>query len=131
VVEGGQVAMIPRRMLDPLRPNAKPTQTEMEEGLYQYHPFLFFDSRGYVTMNQTVLGVERLFVTPAVIESTTLVLATGLDTFFTRTTPSKTFDLLAADFNFSFLLALLGGLLLAVVALQRLDRRKKLQAAWQ
>jgi len=48
-----------------------------------------------------------------------------------QATPSKTFDLLAADFNHAFLLLLLGGLGLAVVLMQRWDRKKKLGAAWQ
>jgi len=46
---------------------------------------------------------SSVFVHPAVIESTTLVLAVGVDLFYTRATPSKTFDLLAADFNHPFL----------------------------
>jgi hypothetical protein len=82
-------------------------------------------------MNETVLGLERVFATPALIESTTLVLMAGIDVFFTRATPSKTFDLLAADFNHSFLLALLGGLAVMTVALKKLDREKKINAAWQ
>jgi hypothetical protein len=55
VFDGGQIAMIPRRMLDPRRPNAVPTKVEMEEGLFQYHPHLFLDPRGYVTMNQVFI----------------------------------------------------------------------------
>lgn len=123
--------MVPRRMLDPRRPNTPPTANEKQEGLMQYHPFLFVDPRTCLTMNETVLGLERVFATPALIESTTLVLMAGIDVFFTRATPSKTFDLLAADFNHSFLLALLGGLAVMTVALKKLDREKKINAAWQ
>jgi ER membrane protein complex subunit 1 len=118
-------------MLDPRRPNTPPNPNELAEGLMQYHPFLFLDPRNLVTMNETVLGLSRVATTPAVIESATLVLACGVDLFFTRATPSKTFDLLAADFNHSFLLALLGGLAVATVALKRIDRDKKMKAAWQ
>jgi len=131
VLEGGQVAMVPRRLLDPRRPNGKPSQAEASEGLLQYHPYLVLDPRAFVSMNQTVLGAERVFVTTAVIESTTLVLTAGLDLFFTRATPSKTFDLLAADFNKEFLLLLLGGLLVATVGLRKLDKDRKLKSAWQ
>ncbi len=46
-------------------------------------------------------------------------------------TRTQTFDLLAADFNHGFLLALLGGLATAVVLLQRFDANKKLAAAWK
>jgi hypothetical protein len=130
VFDGGQIAMIPRRMLDPRRPNSPPSKTEMEEGLFQYHPHLFLDPRGYITMNQTSLGVNHVYLSSAIIESATIVLATGIDTFFTRATPSKTFDLLAADFNYSFLLALLGGLLVATIILRKFDQEKKLNSAW-
>ena len=64
-------------------------QVEQMEGLLQYHPFLYPDTRQYVTLNQTVMGLDRCFVTPAIIESTALVLATGVDVFFMRATPSK------------------------------------------
>lgn len=131
VLESGQVMMVPRRMIDPRRPNAPPTKNEMSEGLMQYHPFLFFDPRNMVTMNDTVLGLDRVLVTPATIESTALVLATGIDVFFTRATPSKSFDLLAAEFNHGFLLALLVGLGIAVAVAKKLDREKKISAAWQ
>jgi hypothetical protein len=46
-------------------------------------------------------------------------------------TLSQTFDLLAADFNHQFLLALLGGLALATVFLSRIEASKKLGAAWK
>mmetsp|Transcript_41948 Transcript_41948/g.84760 ORF Transcript_41948/g.84760 Transcript_41948/m.84760 type:complete len:995 (+) Transcript_41948:1441-4425(+) len=131
VLESGQVVMVPRRMLDPRRPNTAPTKHEQAEGLMQYHPFLFLDPRHFVTMNETVTGLSSVFAVPAVIESATLVLLGGVDVFFTRATPSKTFDLLAADFNRPFLLALLFGLALMTVALKKLDREKKINAAWQ
>ena len=123
--------MVARRMLEPRRPTNQPTKVEMEEQLMQYHPFLFVDPRGYLTMNETVLGLASVALAPAHIESTTLALMVGTDLFFTRATPSKTFDLLAADFNHAFLLALLGGLGLAVAALRKWDRSSKLSAAWQ
>jgi hypothetical protein len=131
VLESGQVAMLPRRLLEPRRPFSEPSKVEQQEGLLRYHPFLFPDSRQFVTLNQTVFGLDRVFVTPAIIESTTLVLATGLDVFFMRATPSKTFDLLAADFNHPFLALLTAGLGFAVYALSNMDRKKKLNGAWK
>ena len=44
--------MVPRRMLEPRRPNGQPSKVEMEEGLMGYHPFLTIDGRGYVTANE-------------------------------------------------------------------------------
>ena len=51
--------------------------------------------------------------------------------FFSRVTPSKTFDLLAADFNRPMLLMLLAGLTTALVVTKSWDKKKKLAMAWK
>jgi len=130
-MESGQVAQLHRRMLDPRRPNKEPSKTEKMEGLMQYFTFLFPPPITMVTANRTVVGLEKIHATPAVIESTTLVLATGVDVFFMRTAPSKSFDLLAAEFNRPMLLALLVGLTTATVLASRLERKKRLAGAWK
>lgn len=131
LLQSGQIAVLPRRLLEPRRPSGTPSKTEQQEGLFQYHPLLLPDGRYYASLNQTILGLQRVFVAPALIESTTLVLATGVDTYFMRVTPSKTFDLLAADFNHIFLALLTAGLAFSVIILRNMDRRKKLNGAWQ
>ena len=84
-----------------------------------------------VTYNQTVEGLTDIYTTSAIIESTSLVLGVGLDIFFMRTAPSKTFDMLPADFNRPLLLMLLGGLGTGVFAAAHFSKRKRIQAAWK
>lgn len=38
------------------------------------------------------------------MESTSLLLVTGQDLFFTRLSPDRTYDMIQTDFNYSFLL---------------------------
>ena len=49
------------------------------------------------------------------LESTTLVLAYGLDLWFTREAPSKTFDVLSEDFSKGTLLTTIFGLILGIL----------------
>jgi len=130
-LESGQVASLHRRFIDPRRPNGKPSKTEMMEGLMTYSPYLPIIPFAMVTVNGSVMGLEDIHATSAVIESTSLVLSQGIDMFFSRVTPSKTFDLLAADFNRPMLLMLLAGLTTALVVTKGMDKRKKLAMAWK
>ena len=93
----------------------------------RYSPFLPLIPFTLVTVNSTVLGLEQIYATSAVIESTSLVVSQGLDLFFSRVTPSKTFDLLAADFNRPMLILMLAGLASAAYVTKGMDRRKKVR----
>jgi len=91
---------IPRAMLDPRRPVGRdPTAQEAEEGLFRYEPFLPFDPKLIITHKREVIGVKGVITTPALLESTSLVLAYGIDIFGTRVTPSFAFDILGKSFN--------------------------------
>lgn len=50
-----------------------------------------------------VRGLRGLVQAPSAMESTTLLFAHGLDLFYTRLAPSRTFDLLPDDFPFALL----------------------------
>lgn len=121
-LESGQVMSIPLKVIDPRRPVGEPNKVEKAEGLMQYSPFLPFIPHSvvnyYRAVSQTFCRptyhcrwltdsadldaiascrqVERLdgvFSTPTKLESTALVLATGLDLYFTRLLPSKVITL--------------------------------------
>lgn len=68
---------------------------------------------------------------PAVLESTTFVLASGLDVYFTRAMPSKSFDILDAEFNRGLLLALTGTLFVATIVLSRMAAKAQLAMQWK
>ena len=76
-----------------------PTPGDMEEGLIKYNPVLEFDPKMIITHKREVMGIKNVITSPALLESTSLVFAYGVDVFGTRLTPSLAFDILGKDFN--------------------------------
>lgn len=110
---------IPRMALEPRRPVGRdPTPAELEEGLSKYVPAIELDPRLQITHRREVLGVQEIITTPAVLESTSLVLAYGVDVFGTRVAPSMAFDVLGKGFNKLALLGTVAALVLGVAALR-------------
>ncbi|KAG8893750.1 hypothetical protein FRB99_001723, partial [Tulasnella sp. 403] len=94
-----QLYAIPPHLLDPRRPNRKPTAAEQEEGLIPLDSVLSNDGRHTISRTHAVANVKEILTSPSQLESTSMVFAYGLDLFFTRVAPSGTFDLLSEDFN--------------------------------
>ena len=69
------------------------------EGLVKYAPVIEFDPKWHLNHAREVLGIKNVITSPAVLESTSLVFAYGLDVFGTRLSPSFNFDMLGKDFN--------------------------------
>jgi len=128
--EAHSVIGIPREVLDPRRPVGRdPTKEELEaEGLARYAPQIELDPRLLVSHVRDVIGVKEILASPTIVESTSLVLAYGIDVFASRVTPSLKFDVLGKEFNKVALLGTVGALALAVMALKpmvSLKREKK------
>ena len=90
-----------RHVLDPRRPEGRdPTAAEMEaEMLMRYMPALEIDPRNILSHEREVLGVKGIVATAAVVESTSLLVAYGVDVYGTRVAPSGVFDILGRGFN--------------------------------
>ncbi|XP_071805651.1 ER membrane protein complex subunit 1-like [Asterias amurensis] len=129
-LQSGGILALPKRFLDPRRPLA-PTSEEKEEGLIPYLPELPIPYQSIINYNQTVLGIEGLHTTAAGLESTCLLLAYGLDYYFTRVTPSKLFDVLKEDFDYTLIGAVLVGLVFAAWLTRKLAANKALKQAWR
>lgn len=86
--------------------------------------------QSYVTHTLKVEGLRGIVTSPAKLESTTLIFAYGVDLFFTRMAPSKTYDSLTEDFSYALLLLTIVVLLVAIVATWILSERKELQDKW-
>lgn len=126
----GSLLEIPKIFLDPRRPiNMLPEHRE--EGLIPYMPELPIPSESIINYDQTLMAVRKIVTSPAMLESTSLVFAYGLDIFFTRVTPSKTFDILKDDFDHLLITAVLICLVVASYASKLLAQRKALRAAWK
>jgi hypothetical protein len=76
-----------------------PTKNEQAEGLIRYAPVIEFDPKWYLNHKREVIGTINVITSPALIESTSLIFAYGLDIFGTKLSPSFSFDILGRDFN--------------------------------
>ncbi|KAF4624240.1 hypothetical protein G7Y89_g13934 [Cudoniella acicularis] len=100
IASSNAIIGIPRTLLDPRRPVGRdPTPGEMEEGLFRYQPVIEFDPKLVLTHKREVIGVKDVIASPAVLESTSLLFAYGIDIFGTRVAPSAAFDILGKGFN--------------------------------
>ena len=79
---------------------------------------------------QSIAGLRSIHCNPAGLESTSLVLAVGLDLFASQVAPSKPFDVLKSDFNYTLLIVIIGAVAVATVVLSQLVKIKELGAAW-
>ncbi|RKP08866.1 hypothetical protein THASP1DRAFT_29351 [Thamnocephalis sphaerospora] len=127
----GQVCGVTRRLMDARRPVEPPSDADKEEGLVPYDPVIPISPQWMLSYNQTVMGVRHILSFPSLMESTALVLAYGQDIFFTRDTPSGTFDMLSEDFSKGTLLLTIVGLSLGIMVAGPMVRRKKLNAHWK
>ncbi|KIK01760.1 hypothetical protein K443DRAFT_550803 [Laccaria amethystina LaAM-08-1] len=119
-----------RAMLNPRRPKRKVTAEEAEEFLVEYDPVLPDDPHRVLSHDYEVANVQRIVTAPALLESTSLVFAFGLDMFLTRVAPSNTFDVLSENFNKAQLVFTVSGLLLAIMITRPMVERKRLREKW-
>ncbi|GMH10806.1 hypothetical protein Nepgr_012647 [Nepenthes gracilis] len=127
---GDQVLALDKRLLDPRR-SANPTQAEREEGIIPLTDSLPVIPQSYVTHALKVEGLRGIVTAPAKLESTTLVFAYGVDLFFTRLAPSRTYDSLTEDFNYALLLLTIVALVAAIFVTWILSERKELRDNWR
>jgi hypothetical protein len=126
-----QLFALPRALVDTRRPVADPTPLERAEQLIPYSAALPVDPKRMPSHVRSVSGLRGIASAAALLESTSLVCAYGLDLFCTRIQPSQTFDLLNEDFNSPFLIAILVAVAAAIHVTRRMAKRKELAAAWK
>ncbi|KAF8388951.1 hypothetical protein HHK36_025634 [Tetracentron sinense] len=127
---GDQVLALDKRFLDPRR-SINPTQSEKEEGIIPLTDSLPIIPQSYVTHSLQVEGLRGIVTIPAKLESTTLVFAYGVDLFFTRIAPSRTYDSLTEDFSYALLLITIVALIGAIFVTWVLSVRKELSEKWR
>ncbi|XP_030373597.1 ER membrane protein complex subunit 1 isoform X2 [Scaptodrosophila lebanonensis] len=126
----GAIIEMPWALLDPRRPIASTTQGR-EEGAIPYIPELPLPTENFINYNQTIARLRNIYTAPSGLESTCLVVATGLDLFVTRVAPSKTFDLLKEDFDYILISIVLVALTSGSLIVRHLASRKLLKQAWK
>ncbi|CAM8978672.1 unnamed protein product [Rhodiola kirilowii] len=127
---GDQILALDKRYLDPRR-SVNPTQAEKEEGIIPLTDALPIIPQSYVTHALKVEGIQGIVTAPAKLESTTHVFAYGVDLFYTRMAPSKTYDSLTEDFSYALLLFTIVVLVAAIIATWIMSERKELQDRWK
>ncbi|GBP90129.1 ER membrane protein complex subunit 1 [Eumeta japonica] len=126
----GAIVELPWAYLEPRRGLAVGVGDAREEGVLPYTPELPLPAEAVINYNHTLGRVVALHTAPSGLESTCLVLATGLDLFYTRVAPSKTFDLLKDDFDYSLIVVVLAALVVATYSTKYFAARKTLKQAW-
>ena len=132
---GGQIYMLDKRFLDPRRPvvpvGGKPTQEQMAEGLPPYSPELPVAQTAFATYNKKVVGLKGIKTEPAVLESTSLLTAWGMDIYFARLAPSKAYDMVPEDFPYSLLVVSVLTLAIGLVVLRSAVHQRALKLKWE
>ncbi|GKY93103.1 hypothetical protein MPSEU_000278500 [Mayamaea pseudoterrestris] len=127
----GQLYNIDRKTVDPRRPVGDLKEAEKKEGLVQYSEYIPMISFLSLSYNQTIENVTGIITAPTDLESQSLILAFGgPDLFFSRTSPSRGFDLLPASFSRPLLSILVVGLLLVLVIVKHRVSRKIRLSGW-
>lgn len=77
-----------------------------------------------------VEGLRGIATAPARLESNSLMFAYGIDLFYMRTAPSKTYDLLTEDFSYALLVLTILILVGAIVVFAAIAHRNQLKNQW-
>lgn len=128
--QSGVIIDIPWILIDPRRP-MKMTEVEKEENLLPYMPEIPLNYEFSLNYYNYVYNVRGIATAPSGLESTSLVFVYGLDIYFTRVFPSKTFDLLREDFDYLFVTTLVFGLLIGTFLSKKLASSSNLKKAWK
>jgi ER membrane protein complex subunit 1 len=131
---GGQVYQLDRRLLDPRRPlvaaGTKPTPAQAAEALPAYQPELLVAGTAFATLDKRVARLRKVLTVPAVLESSTLMIAVGLDIFYARLQPSRGFDMVPDDFPRALLVAVVGGMGIALIIMRAVMQKRALKLKW-
>ncbi|GJQ76898.1 hypothetical protein Trydic_g15100 [Trypoxylus dichotomus] len=127
-LSNGAVNELPWIVVEPRGPHILPGP---DENSIPYMPELPLVPEATINYNQSLARIRGISVSPARLESTTLVFVYGLDLFYTRVTPSKTFDMLKEDFDHWLIVMVLVGLTVSSYITKQLASRKALKQAWK
>lgn len=125
-----QVLALDKRFFDPRR-SLNPTPAEREDGILPLADAIPVFPQSYISHSLQVEGLRGIMTIPASLESTSLVFVYGVDLFYTRTAPSRTYDSLTEDFNYALLLITILALVVAIGVTWMLAEQKELKEKWR
>eukprot|EP00252_Welwitschia_mirabilis_P014894 TRINITY_DN32950_c0_g1_i1.p1 TRINITY_DN32950_c0_g1~~TRINITY_DN32950_c0_g1_i1.p1 ORF type:complete len:1002 (+),score=183.50 TRINITY_DN32950_c0_g1_i1:130-3135(+) len=127
---GDQVLTLDKRFFDPRR-SRDPSPAEREDGILPLSEGIPIFPQSYITHSLQVEDLRGIITIPARLESTCLVFAYGVDLFYTRIAPSRTYDSLTEDFSYALLLITIVALVAAIVITWILSEKKELREKWR
>merc|ERR1711935_162663 len=117
----GRVTAIDRSMIETRRPMGEAKETEKKEGLIPYRELVPKVSLLSLSYDQIVESPSSIVSAYTALESQSLVMAFGgPDIFFTRTSPSRGFDLLPDNFSRVLVSIVSIGLVIVLFVVQRM-----------
>uniref|UniRef100_A0A914Z397 ER membrane protein complex subunit 1 n=1 Tax=Panagrolaimus superbus TaxID=310955 RepID=A0A914Z397_9BILA len=125
----GGILEISRRFVDARRP-LEMTADLREEMIVPYIPELPVATEELINYNQSVSHIHGIKTAPSGLESTSLMFAYGMDLFYTRVTPSGTFDILKDDFDYPFISGVMILLIVMSYVAKRFWRITAIRQAW-
>ena len=85
----------------------------------------------WVTTRHQVAKLSGIVTEPASLESTVLFVAHGLDFFFTRLHPSRSYDMLDEEFSYLLLVVTMVALAAGAFVTQGLAIKKDMEKRWR
>jgi ER membrane protein complex subunit 1 len=116
-----------KRYLDALRQGTG----NVPFGIVPYAKTLPVASSSFLTHHQQVHGLSHIASASTRMESTSLVLAWGVDIFFCHVQPADAFDMVSQDFDTLSLLGTVGTLIVLTLGSRSIFRKRKLATAWK
>ncbi|KAJ6244979.1 hypothetical protein M0813_20688 [Anaeramoeba flamelloides] len=105
-------------------------QNAMKLGLMPYATYLPHQAKNIINDNEQVLQIKEIKSDNTEIESTSFIVAYGLDLFYDCVTIDQSFDKIDSQFNFSALIITMLVLIIALIAMQRMKGNKNVKTNW-
>ena len=121
ILDSNQIYLLDTQFLSPRRK----LEDNHEEGVFDdpslppYKPNLPWSGISLASYYLELEGLEKITTADTWLESTSIVLAFGLDIFSARVMPEKSFDILGEDFSKSAIVLTIGGLIILNIIVQR------------
>jgi hypothetical protein len=127
----GSLTTLNKMILETRRPVGDVKPEEKKEGLMAYNELIPDSPLLTLNYNQTEEPFSSIVSTTTALESQSLVFGFGgPDLFFTRTSPTKGFDLLPETFNKMLVGLTTVGIVLALLTVQKMGTKKALKHGW-
>jgi hypothetical protein len=129
--DDGRITAIDRKMLETRRPMGEVKDAEKKEGLFPYTELIPEVPLLALSYNKTIESATSIISSETSLESQSLILAFGgADLFFTRTSPTKGFDLLPDSFSRVLVSIVSIGLVVILFVVKRMGSKKGLKQSW-